>query len=156
MELERDMLTRLTFDDGVDTHPLWSPDGSWIYFDSERVHGVPEIYRRKADGSGDAERLTTSDNSQLPLSISPDGQTVVFQGFPTGIRGDIMLLHLNEERKVEPFLTTPFNEDDPAVSPDGNFIAHSSDDTGVADGDVRQFTPWAGGLSLASGPAGPR
>ena len=112
LEIERDMLTRLTFDDGVDEQPLWSPDGSWIYFDSDRLHGVAEIYRRKADGSGDAERLTTSDNAQHPRSISPDGKTVVFQGFPEGIRGDIMLLHKEILEEMGLSLGIKLDEDD--------------------------------------------
>ena len=72
LEIKRDMLTRLTFDDGVEMYPVWSLDGSWIYFSSDRVHGVSEIYSKRADGSGDAERLTTAENAQSPRSISPD------------------------------------------------------------------------------------
>jgi len=151
LEIERDMLTRLTFDDGVDERPLWSPDGSWIYFNSDRVHGVAELYRRKADGSGDAERLTTAENFQHAKSISPDGHTLVFQGFPTGTSGDIMLLHLDKERKVEPFLTTSFHENHPAVSPNGKFIAYCSDETGVEEVYVRQFPSGSGRVKISPG-----
>ncbi|MCH7871222.1 MAG: PD40 domain-containing protein [Planctomycetes bacterium] len=150
LEIERDMLTRLTFDDGVDVSPLWSPDGSWIYFSSDRVHGVAEIFRRKADGSGDAERLTTAENPQDPWSISPDGRTLVLvESLQSG--GEIMLLHMDKERTVEPFLTTPFAERAPAVSPDGAFIAYSSNETGIFEVYVRRFPSGTGRIKISPG-----
>ena len=139
LEIERDMLTRFTFGDGSKFMPVWSPDGLWIYFASDRSGGIAEIYRRKADGTGNAERLTTSDNTQLPWSISPDGRTLVFTGDPDHTGREIMLVHLDQERAVEPFLTTPFSENDPAISPDGAFIAYSSDETGTDEVYVREF-----------------
>ena len=151
LEIERDMLTRLTFDHVVEASLVWSPDGSWIYFDSDRVHGVADIYRVKADGSGDPERLTTADNGQFVESVSPDGQTVVFMESPEGIGFDIMLLHLDEKQTVEPFLKTQFAEHDPAVSPDGKFIAYCSDETGIEEVYVREFPSGAGRVKISPG-----
>ncbi|MCH7884508.1 MAG: protein kinase [Planctomycetes bacterium] len=150
LEIKRDMLTRLTFDDGQEGNPVWSPDGLWIYFNSDRVHGVSEIYRRKADGSGDAERLTTADNTQRLASISPDGRTlVIVEALHSG--GEIMLLHMDKERTVEPFLTTPFAERNPAVSPDGTLIAYSSDETGIFEVYVRRFPSGTGRVKISPG-----
>ena len=150
LELGRDMLTRLTFDDGNEASPVWSPDGSWIYFYSDRVGGIPEIYRKKADGSGDAERLTNSNTTQGPRSISPDGLTLVyFENLQAG--HEIMLLHLDEERSVEPFLETPFSEDYPAVSPDGTLIAYTSNETGTEEVYVRRFPSGTGRVKISPG-----
>jgi serine/threonine-protein kinase len=153
LEIKRDMLTRLTFDDGVEKDPVWSPDGSWIYFSSDRVNGVGEIFRRKADGSGDAERMTTAQNTQRPESISPDGNTLVFwESLQAG--GEIMMLHLDKERKVEPFMTTPFGELDPAVSPDGTLIAYTSNETGIFEVYIRRFPSGSGRVKVSPGVGG--
>ncbi len=150
LNVERDMLTRLTFDDGSDMSPIWSPDGTWIYFNSDRVHGVAEIYRRKADGSGNAERLTNAENAQNPLAASPDGHTILFyESLQSG--GEIMLLNLDEERTVEPFLTTPFAEDYASISPDGSLIAYTSNETGEFEVYVRQFPSGTGRVKISPG-----
>ncbi len=150
LEIERDMLTRLTFDDGVENFPIWSPDGSWIYFSSDRTRGVAEIFRRKADGSGDAERMTMAENPQLPQSISPDGRTLVIrESLQSG--GEILLLHLDEKRTVETFLKTPFSEKFPSVSPDGKFISYTSDETGIDEVYVRRFPSGAGRIKISPG-----
>ena len=64
-ELERDMLTRLTVDEGVDSTPVWSPDQKWIYFSSDRDGGTPTLFRSQADGTGAPERLAEPSPSQV-------------------------------------------------------------------------------------------
>ena len=64
-DLERDSQTRLTSHDGPDFGPVWSPDGRWVAFCSQR-DGRDQIYRQMADGSGQAERLLESQYDQGP------------------------------------------------------------------------------------------
>ena len=79
-DLERDSQTRLTFHDGADGFPVWSPDGRWIAYASRRPHF--QIYRQMADGLGPAERLLESQYDQAPSpslrmgSICSLGRTV--------------------------------------------------------------------------------
>jgi serine/threonine-protein kinase len=79
-DLERETLRRLTFAPGADSLALWTPDSRRIIFTSDRA-GVLNLYSQAADGTGAADRLTTSANQQFPSSISPDGTLVV--GFET-------------------------------------------------------------------------
>jgi eukaryotic-like serine/threonine-protein kinase len=74
-DLARETLRRLTFAPGSDSLALWTPDGARIIFTSDRA-GVLNLHSHAADGTGGAERLTTSPNQQFPSSISPDGMLV--------------------------------------------------------------------------------
>jgi serine/threonine-protein kinase len=75
-DFERETLRRVTFGPGVDALAFWTPDGRRIIFESDRT-GESNLYSQAADGTGTAERLTTSPNQQFPTSISPDGKFVV-------------------------------------------------------------------------------
>ena len=69
-------MRRLTFDPGTDWVPIWTPDGRWILFRSNRG-GRYNLYRQASDGSGSVERLTTSDNEPYPNAVTLDGQHVL-------------------------------------------------------------------------------
>ena len=75
-DFERETLMRLTRDPGSDSLGRWTPDGRRVIFTSDRA-GVLNLYSQAGDGTGAAERLTTSANQQFPSSISPDGTLVV-------------------------------------------------------------------------------
>jgi Tol biopolymer transport system component len=140
-DLEREVATRLTFDDGYDADQIWSADGSHIYFSSDR-DGRVSPYRKRADGSGDAERLSESEVDFYPLSASPDGKVLIGETSTEGI--DITILSLEEGGDPQPFVATTFADRDPIFSPDGRWVAYSSDESGVAEVYVRPY-PAAGG-----------
>jgi dipeptidyl aminopeptidase/acylaminoacyl peptidase len=75
-DFERETLRQLTFSPGSDSLARWTPDGRRIIFTSDR-DGVLNLYSQAADGTGAADRLTTSANQQFSSSISPDGTLVV-------------------------------------------------------------------------------
>ena len=62
--------------DSRDYNPVWSPDGQWIAFTSER-NGSADLYRVKPDGTG-LELLTASPSYDDQADYSPDGQHLVF------------------------------------------------------------------------------
>lgn len=79
-EWARDTLTRLTFDPADDRKPVWTPDGRRIAFASARADkSTLNLYWQRADGTGDAQRLTESKNRQLPASWHPSGKFLAFE-----------------------------------------------------------------------------
>jgi Tol biopolymer transport system component len=81
---------QLTFAGGYDDGPEYTPDGRWIYFNSNRS-GKWEIWRMPADGAGPnderAERVTEDSPEDWFPHISPDGAKIVFLSFPEGTQG---------------------------------------------------------------------
>jgi Tol biopolymer transport system component/C-terminal processing protease CtpA/Prc len=61
----------------MDDNPIWSPDGEWIAFASNR-YGNNDIFVVPADG-GKTERLTWHSGNDVPNDWSPDGKTVIFR-----------------------------------------------------------------------------
>ena len=159
-DLERGTLTRLTFDPGADTTPLWTPDGRAVLFRSTRDGGG--LFRKAADGTGEVERLTTQANSQVPQSWSPDGNILVF--YERTLAGnDIFTMSLEGDPQPEPLLNQPFLEEHPSVSPDGRWIAYTGRGSDRDEIYVRPFPnvdEWrwqvskSGGSEPLSGPDG--
>lgn len=69
--------------------PEYSPDGKWIYFNSERDATQPghaQCYRMRPDGTG-IEQLTHDGRVNWFPHLSPDGQSIVFISYPAGTTG---------------------------------------------------------------------
>ena len=82
--------TRLTWGAGHDDGPDYSPDGRWIYFNSNRT-GRWCLWRIPADGAGPgdarAEQITDDEYEDWFPHPSPDGRWLVFLSFPPGTPG---------------------------------------------------------------------
>jgi len=135
-DLEREILTRLTFDPAADHFPVWTPDGQRIVFDSGRAGASHNLFWRAADGTGQVERLTTSPNNQTAHSISPDGKRLVFT---ENVPRDLQVLSLEGEHTSQSLFQSQFNERYGAISPDGHWIAYQSDESGQVQVYVRPF-----------------
>lgn len=72
LDLDTQVLHRLTDDAAIDTEAAWSPDGRTIYFTSDRAGG-PQIYSIPVDGLTRAKRLTFGASYSARPRISPDG-----------------------------------------------------------------------------------
>ncbi len=76
---------RVTTAKGLDDGPDYSPDGQFIYFNSERS-GAMQIWRMKTDGSGQ-EPVTNDDYNNWFPHPSPDGKWIVFLSYEKDIKG---------------------------------------------------------------------
>jgi dipeptidyl aminopeptidase/acylaminoacyl peptidase len=98
---ERDTMTRLTFGSYA-WFPVWSPDGKHIAFMSAKHGGAPNLYYVRADGVGEAVRLTESKKRQIPYSFSPDGKRLAFFEFDPQTQADIWTLPLEDAKSDHP------------------------------------------------------
>jgi len=93
-----------------------------------------------ADKSGSPEQLTDIGSMQSPESWSPDGKTLAFTQMDDPQSGsDIYVLPLDGDKKPREFLRTKFSEGSPKFSPNGAWLAYSSNDSGQPEVFVRAY-----------------
>jgi len=156
----RDTMSRLTYTgQGFALHPVWSPDGKHLAFES-RSAGVRSIGWIRSDGAGQALRLLESKNEVPPASFSPDGRRLAYteRSPETGFDLWTLTLDLSDPEHPKPgkpelFLRTPFNEQDGVFSPDGRWIAYTSDESGARELYVRPFPGPGGKWQISTGGA---
>jgi Tol biopolymer transport system component len=155
----RDTMTRLTFS-GSDFAQVWTPDGKREAFSSNRS-GFQNLYWHRTDGTGEIQRLTDSKNTQFPSSWTPDGKFLAFWESTQATGNDISVLPMEGDEKSgwkpgtpKVFLNTPFNENNPAFSPDGHWIAYASNESGRNEVYVRPFPSGEGKWMISNGGGG--
>ena len=137
-DLAREVSNRLTFE-GWNIDPLWSPDGRRVVFIGVEDDGFG-LFRKAADGTGQAERLTASQPVVQMVSGwagGPDTLVVVHAAGMTN--ADIHLLPLDGDRVSQPLIATAAVETLPGISPDGRWIAYQSNESGRWAVYVRPF-----------------
>ena len=85
------------------------------------------------------QRLDTASLGRFAQSWSPDGRTLIFLEENLSSDWDLWTLPLDGKREPQPWLRTPFAEWSAAFSPDGQWIAYVSDESGVTEVYVRRF-----------------
>ena len=131
-ELARGTLTRVTTDAAVDVYPLWTPDGRRVVFSSNRS-GSWELFWKAGDGTGGAELLLTLDavDAVVPTDWSSDGSTLFVHATLAGTGRDIGVVSVDDPGGWKPLIQSPANEWGASLSPDGRWLAYTSNETGV-------------------------
>lgn len=117
---------------------VWTPDGQSIIYSSNR-DGPSNLYIEPLDRSQPPRRLTRSENHQDPCDITPDGETLIFWDTPAATGFDLMTLSLREGSEPEPLVVTKANESHATLSPDGDYFAYTSDESGLEQVYVQKF-----------------
>lgn len=142
---------RLTTGAADDSDPIWSPDARWIVFSRGR-DGGRDLYRRQATGAGQDEPLLRTPRTKYPSSWSRDGKFILFTSREEKTGWDIWLFPLEGGSPV-PVVSTHAVEIEPQFSPDGRWLAYTSDESGRLEVFVRPFGaaggPWL--ISTAGG-----
>jgi serine/threonine-protein kinase len=127
LDLARDALSRLTLGEGVHYAPVWSRDGSRLFFSSGGA-----ITFRAVDGRGATQQLI-SGSQFVPTSVSSDGKTLVFSRLSEPGGWDVGTISLEGNGGPRMVLETRFNESFAVLSPDDRFLAYVSDESGTAE-----------------------
>jgi hypothetical protein len=133
--------------EGMAFYPIWSPDGKRLLF-SWYKSLQSSLYWQPYDGSSAMERFTTGEWEERPGSWSADGNKVAIVRWPAAGNADIVVMDVPSKR-VTPFLNSQFVEEYPEFSPDGRWIAYSSDESKRKEVYVRPF-PGSGMKRLVS------
>jgi serine/threonine-protein kinase len=151
-DLERHVLTRLTFSEDTDTEQIWSPDGSELAFGSNRGHKATTLFRKPSDGSGEEQVIAPTDVDVWPTSWSPDGKHIAFSASRKTF--DVGVVALGAKPEYQWPVATGFVEIDPAFSPDGRWIAYTSNESGQSQIYVRPFPSGTGRWQISDSPGG--
>jgi Tol biopolymer transport system component/predicted Ser/Thr protein kinase len=137
--------------------PVWTPDGQHIVFESQGISNWSLSWIR-SDGAGEAQPLLESKSRKSPHSFSPDGTRLAFMEQNAEGRYDLWTMSLDTSEPDHPkhgtpevYLQTTSNEASPAFSPDGHWIAYTSDASGQDEVYVRPFPIAPGRWTVSSG-----
>jgi eukaryotic-like serine/threonine-protein kinase len=141
---------RLSFDAANDLQPVWTPDGQFVIWGSQRRE-KSQLVRKRADGSGEEERLHESDYPLGPDDVSPDGRFLVFRESRQETTNDLWLLPLDGSGSARPLLNTAADEPRARFSPDGRFIGYISNASGRMEAYIQPFPQMSGKWQLSDG-----
>ncbi len=128
-DVDRNLRSRVTFDDGEEYFPTWSPDGRDLYY-SSNANGPLAIFRLTPGESDDPELVIGGEKALYPSSVSPDGKRLLLASQSKDFGKDVMLIELSGDRQLEVFRSTQFVEEHATFSPDGRWVAYTSNESG--------------------------
>ena len=131
-DFERGATVKVPFD-GIGRRAIWTPTGDAIVFGGSRAQDRG-LYRYAVAGGGAIERLPGGVRVPAPSGWARDGRDLVYVETVRAADGgtgteDIFAVSL-DDKKVRPLVQTKWRDSYPAMSPDGKWMAYSSDESG--------------------------
>lgn len=143
-DLHRGNPTRLTFD-GKSDSPIWTPDSRFIAFRLLPRGGMSWM---RGDGSSAPQPLISTSRGQFPYSFTRDQKRIAFMEEYTAAKYHLWAAPVENVASglrmgaPEPFFqSSKGDERHPAFSPDGRWLAYTSDESGDYQVWVRPFPP---------------
>jgi Tol biopolymer transport system component len=126
---------------GLVDNPVWSPDSKTLAF--SRSTDAVRLFVRGL-GEADTEEPLPSEFFQIPADWSRDGRFLAFTNtsfvqVQNELRGDVWLIDMARGKKVIHLIRTPFHEGTPMFSPDGHWLAFTSNESGQAEVYLQSF-----------------
>jgi eukaryotic-like serine/threonine-protein kinase len=143
-ELQRDSAKRLTFDPAIDAVPVWSPDGTQLVFSSDRqlVFG---LYVKDSDGAHDERSIVQDEAPAFPSDWSRNGKYILYY------LGTDLWFATFPELKSSLFLKAPSALRNGQFSPDGKWVAYTSNESGKWEIYVTSFPDARGKWQVSIG-----
>jgi eukaryotic-like serine/threonine-protein kinase len=146
IDVQNDGLKRLTFAPAIDASAVWSPDGKRVLFASSRTH-MFSLYVKNADGTEDDKllKLDNSDQSdQYPSDWSPDGKSILYD------RATELWVATLPDLKTRPFVKISATVRNAKFSPNGKWVAYTSNESGKWEIYVTSFPDGRGKWQVSS------
>jgi Tol biopolymer transport system component len=137
VDVGRGTFRRFTDDAADDVFPIWSPDGSRIAFSSTRKRGL-DLYLKPVSGTANEELLLAT--SEIKSASDWSGRFLLYSASDPQNQFDIWAVPVDGDRKPFSVVRTKFNERLAQFSPDGQWIAYESDESGRYEIYVQPFT----------------
>jgi Tol biopolymer transport system component len=163
--LDETRTSRFTVDAALDRYPIWSPDGSRIAFQSNRKSAF-NIYQKPSGGAGAEELLVESPQDKYATDWSTDGGFILYHSNDPQTGRDLWVLPMSGanaslagrsqqkndgDGKPWVFLKTSFEERVGQFSPDGRWVAYTSNESGRYEIYIRPFAaPATSGAAVNS------
>jgi eukaryotic-like serine/threonine-protein kinase len=145
-EWAHDVITRLTFDPAIHSNPIWSPDSRTIVFSSTpSAKQLANLYWLSVDRPGEPHRLTESDDRQFATSWHPSGKYLAFEQQISRDQWDVMILPMEvsdsgwKAQTPQRLLSKIAQRPAAVFSPDGRWLAYTSNESGRSEVFVRSF-----------------
>ena len=130
--------SRLTLAPDYDGRPRWAPDGRTVLFLSTR-DSIRSVFERPGDGTGSDVLRLRAPRGIWDVQQSRDGRWLVMRVGVGDGNTDIVGLRVGQDSQPRVLLGQPYDEQSPALSPDGRWLAYVSDETGRWEVFVRPF-----------------
>jgi len=143
-ELQREATKRLTFDLAFNVVPIWSPDSSRLVFGSNRRSTI-DLYMKNSDGAQEEKAILQDASNKIPSDWSRDGKYILYTR-----DSDLWFLTL-PELKSSLFLKAVSTLRNGQFSPDGKWVAYSSNETGKWEIYVTSFPEPRGKWEVSTG-----
>jgi Tol biopolymer transport system component len=127
-DLGRAATSRFTLTAAHDSFPVWSPDAARVAFSSDREGQRDAIYVKAANGAGGEQQVLKAPNAVRPADWSFDGRAIVYEQIDPKNSVDVFLVPLSGDRQPQPVAATSFVEAAPQFSPDGRYVAYTSNE----------------------------
>ena len=138
------------FTSGGGLYPVWSPSGDYLYY-TESVGG-PGL-RRPPDASEAASEVYGPGGQNFIRSVAPGDSFILVRRNGGNTARDLLVTRMGSSaEEFEGYLTAQWNEGNAEFSPDGNWIAYQSDESGVRRVYVHSFPNLTGQRSISPGP----
>src|SRR5262245_5585494 len=150
-DLVRGVEKRLTSDPSSEIAGVWlPPDGRGVIFAAERG-GPPHLFYKDLETDAERELLPSRQRLQIPTDVSPDGRIVAFEQISERGDADLWTAPIDGSRPPAPLIATAFDERGLHFSPDGQFAAFTSDESGRGEVYVASSTLLAARKPISRG-----